>query len=126
MDNKELLPDLFRSEYRNIVSVLAYSFGIKHIEIAEDIVGDTFLSATETWGLDGIPDNPRAWLYAVARNKLKNYIKRNSLFEKSISKEISITAERTVEFDLDLSVQNIADSQLAMIFAVCNPVNAPE
>jgi RNA polymerase sigma-70 factor (ECF subfamily) len=126
MENKELLPDLFRSEYRNIVSVLAYSFGIRHIEIAEDIVGDTFLSATETWGLDGIPDNPRAWLYAVARNKLKNYIKRNSLFEKIISKEISKTAERTVEFELDLSAKNILDSQLAMIFTVCNPVNAAE
>jgi RNA polymerase sigma factor (sigma-70 family) len=126
MDNKELLPNLFRSEYRNIVSVLAYSFGIKHIEIAEDIVSDTFLSATETWSLQGTPDNPRAWLYAVARNKLRNYIKRNSIFEENIAKEITSTAEKTVEFELDLSVKNITDSQLAMIFTVCNPVNAPE
>jgi RNA polymerase sigma-70 factor (ECF subfamily) len=125
-DNTELLPNLFRTEYRNIVSVLAYSFGIKHIEIAEDIVSDTFLSATETWSLDRTPDNPRAWLYAVAKNKLRNHIKRNSLFEESIAKEISSTADKTVEFDLDLSVKNIADSQLAMIFTVCNPVNAPE
>src|SRR3989337_2977643 len=92
MDNKELLPNLFRTEYRNIVSVLAYSFGIKHIEIAEDIVSDTFLSATESWSLHGTPDNPRAWLYAVAKNKIRNYIKRNSLFEGSIVKEISSTA----------------------------------
>jgi RNA polymerase sigma-70 factor (ECF subfamily) len=106
--------------------VLAYSFGIKHIEIAEDIVSDTFLSATETWSLQGTPDNPRAWLYAVAKNKLRNYIKRHSLFEESIAKEITSTAEKTVEFELDLSVKNIADSQLAMIFTVCNPVNAPE
>jgi RNA polymerase sigma-70 factor (ECF subfamily) len=126
MDNKDLLPNLFRSEYRNIVSVLAYSFGIKNIEIAEDIVSDTFLSATETWSLQGTPDNPRAWLYAVARNKLRNAIKRNSLFEESIAKEIANTSEKTVEFELDLSVKNIADSQLAMIFTVCNPVNAPE
>jgi RNA polymerase sigma-70 factor (ECF subfamily) len=126
MESRELLPNLFRTEYRNIVSVLAYSFGIKHIEIAEDIVSDTFLSATETWGLEGTPDNPRAWLYAVARNKLRNHIKRTSLFEESISKELASTAEKTMELDLDLSVKNITDSQLAMIFAVCNPVNAPE
>jgi RNA polymerase sigma-70 factor (ECF subfamily) len=126
MDNKELLPNLFRTEYRNIVSVLAYSFGIKHIEIAEDIVSDTFLSATETWSLQGTPDNPRAWLYAVAKNKIRNYIKRHSLFEESIAKEITSTTEKTEEFELDLSVKNISDSQLAMIFTVCNPVNAPE
>jgi RNA polymerase sigma-70 factor (ECF subfamily) len=125
-DNIELLPNLFRTEYRNIVSVLTYSFGIKHIEIAEDIVSDTFLSATETWSLQGNPDNPRAWLYAVAKNKLRNYLKRNSLFEGSIAKEITSTAEKTMEFELDLSVKNITDSQLAMIFTVCNPVNAPE
>lgn len=126
MESKELLPNLFRTEYRNIVSVLAFSFGIKHIEIAEDIVSDTFLSATETWGLDGTPDNPRAWLYAVAKNKLRNHIKRNSLFEQRVAEEIKNTTDKTVELDLDLSVKNIADSQLAMIFALCNPVNAPE
>jgi RNA polymerase sigma-70 factor (ECF subfamily) len=126
MENKELLPNLFRTEFRNMVSVLAYSFGIKHIEIAEDIVSDTFLSATETWSLQGTPDNPKAWLYAVAKNKIRNYIKRNSLFEESITKEITSTAETTTEFELDLSEKNITDSQLAMIFTVCNPVNAPE
>lgn len=126
MDSKELLPNLFRSEYRNIVSVLAYSFGLKHIEVSEDIVSDTFLSAAETWSLDGTPENPRAWLYAVARNKLRNYRKRNLLFDESIAKDIANTADKTVEFELDLSVKNISDSQLAMIFTVCNPVNAPE
>jgi RNA polymerase sigma-70 factor (ECF subfamily) len=126
MSSTDLLPNLFRAEYRNIVSVLAYSFGIKHIEIAEDIVSDTFLSATETWSLDGIPDNPRAWLYAVAKNKVKNYTKRSSHFEQTIAREIKSTSERTVELEIDLSSRNIADSQLAMIFTVCNPVNAPE
>lgn len=126
MESQELLPHLFRTEYRNIVSVLAYSFGIKHIEIAEDIVSDTFLSATETWSLQGTPQNPRAWLYAVARNKIRNYIKRTSLFDETISKEIASTSERSMEFDIDLSSRNIADSQLAMMFTICNPVNAPE
>jgi RNA polymerase sigma-70 factor (ECF subfamily) len=73
-----------------------------------------------------VPDNPRAWLYAVAKNKTKNYLKRNSLFEKKLSAEIKYNAEKTEEIELDLSVQNIADSQLAMIFTVCNPCNSTE
>lgn len=126
MKSKELLPNLFRNEYRNIVSVLAYSFGIKHIEVAEDIVSDTFLSAAETWSLHGTPDNPRAWLYAVAKNKTRNFTRRNALFEDRIAKEITNQTEKTVEFELDLSVKRITDSQLAMIFTVCNPLNPPE
>ena len=126
MDRSDLLPNLFRSEYRNIVSVLSYSFGIKHVEIAEDIVSDTFLSATEDWSVTGVPDNPRAWLYAVARNKIKNFLKRNALFEKTISREIAGTTESSEEVELDFSVKNIADSQLAMIFTICNPVNSSE
>jgi RNA polymerase sigma factor (sigma-70 family) len=126
MEDQKLLPHLFRTEYRNIVSVLGYLFGIDHIEIAEDLVSDTFLSATELWSIQGVPDNPRAWLYAVAKNKTKNYLKRNTLFEKKLSAEIKYTAERSEEIELDLSVKNIADSQLAMMFTVCNPVNAPE
>ncbi len=126
MDGQTLIPNLFRTEYRNIVSVLSYSFGIKHIQIVEDIVSDTFLSATEDWSVKGTPDNPRAWLYAVARNKIKNYIKRNSLFEKSIVKELTANGEVTEEFEIDLSEKNISDSQLAMIFTVCNPVNSSE
>ncbi|HEY5746127.1 MAG TPA: DUF6596 domain-containing protein [Chryseolinea sp.] len=126
MEDQTLLPHLFRTEYRNIVSVLCYLFGIQHIEIAEDLVSDTFLAATELWSIQGVPDNPRAWLYAVAKNKTKNYLKRNSLFENRLSKEIKYSADKTEETEIDLSEKNIADSQLAMIFTICNPCNAPE
>jgi len=121
MDEQELLPHLFRAEYQKMVSVLCYHFGIWHIEIAEDIVSETFLSATETWSLKGIPENPSAWLYTVAKNKTKNYLKRNSLFEQKISEEIRYNTLPSIELEIDMSHKNIMDSQLAMIFTVCNP-----
>ncbi|MBT1707218.1 RNA polymerase subunit sigma [Fulvivirgaceae bacterium PWU5] len=126
MDDKALIPHLFRTEYRNIVSVLSYLFGIQHIQVAEDLVSDTFLTATEHWSLHGVPDNPTAWLYTVAKNKTRNYLKRNTLFEKQLSPELRYTAEKAEELDLDLSHKNIADSQLAMMFTICNPVNSTE
>lgn len=121
MEEQALLPHLFRTEYRKLVAVLCYLFGIDHIEIAEDIVSDTFLSATELWSLKGLPENPTAWLYTVAKNKTKNYLKRNSLFQQKLSAELKYTADKTEEIEIDLSVKNISDSQLAMIFTVCNP-----
>ena len=126
-ENKELIPNLFRTEYQKIVSVLCNLFGIHHIEIAEDIVSDTFLAAAETWAMKGVPENPTAWLYTVAKNKTKNYFKRNDVFEKKIVTEIKYnTPLNHPEIEIDLSEQNIADSQLAMIFTVCNPCNANE
>ncbi|MEN2412332.1 RNA polymerase sigma factor [Flavobacterium mesophilum] len=124
---KELIPNLFRTEYQKIVSVLCNLFGIHHIEIAEDIVSDTFLAASETWAIKGIPDNPTAWLYTVAKNKTKNHFKRNDIFEKKIVTEIKYNSPlHNPEIEIDLSEQNIADSQLAMIFAICNPCNSDE
>ena len=125
--NQELIPHLFRTEYQKIVSVLCNLFGIHHIEIAEDIVSDTFLTASETWAIKGIPENPTAWLYTVAKNKTKNYFKRNNIFEKKIVTEIKYNSPiNNPEIEIDLSDQNIADSQLAMIFTVCNPCNSDE
>ena len=126
MEETTILPNLFRTEYQKIVSVLCYLFGIDHIEIAEDIVSDTFLSATESWSVKGVPPNPTAWLYTVAKNKTKNYLKRNSFFEQKLSADIKYTAPTTSEIEIDLSSKNITDSQLAMIFTVCNPVIASE
>jgi RNA polymerase sigma-70 factor (ECF subfamily) len=121
MEEKELIPHLFRTEYRKLVSVLCYLFGIEHIEVAEDIASDTFLAATELWSVKGVPDNPTAWLYVVAKNKTKNYLKRDSLFKEKLVADLKYTSAQDEEIDLDLSTKNITDSQLAMIFTVCNP-----
>ncbi len=126
MEDNQLLPHLFRTEYRKIVSVLCYLFGTNHIEIAEDIVSDTFLSAAESWSLKGIPENPTAWLYTVAKNKTRNYLKRDALFEQKLSTEIKYNTPKSEEIEIDLSNKNIADSQLAMIFTVCAPCISAE
>jgi RNA polymerase sigma factor (sigma-70 family) len=122
MEERALLPKLFRTEYQKIVSVLCSLFGIRHIEIAEDIVSDTFLSAAEHWNTKGVPENPTAWLYTVAKNKTKNYLKHNNIFEQKLMPDLKAGADQSEEIELDLSTKNIADSQLAMIFTVCNPV----
>ncbi|MGZ3819295.1 MAG: RNA polymerase sigma factor [Mucilaginibacter sp.] len=121
MEQQELIPHLFRTEYRKIVSVLFIRFGFDQVEIAEDIAGDTFLAAAQSWAYKGIPPNPVAWLYNVAKNKAKNYLQRNSVFESKVSAELKIDLSESYEAEIDLSPQNINDSQLQMMFAVCHP-----
>ena len=123
--DNELLPHLFRQEYAKMTAVLCRHFGLKHIEIAEDIASDTFLKASENWAINGIPENPTAWLYAVAKNKIKDYFKHIAVFETQIKEAIKPNEFGTEE-NFEFSSQNISDSQLAMIFAVCNPSNSTE
>jgi len=121
MPENELIPHLFRTEYRKIVSVLCRRFGFDEIETAEDIASDTFLSASETWGLNGIPPNPAAWLYKVAKNKANNYLLRDTVYENKVIPELQNVYSGKYEEELDLSPQNINDSQLQMMFAICHP-----
>jgi len=122
MKEGELIPNLFKTEYRKIISVLCKLFGSTHIGVAEDITNDTFLLAAETWGLKGIPDNPTAWLYTVAKNKTTDYLRRNKLFNDKISVELKLSHPESEEISIDLSERNIKDSQLQMIFAICDPL----
>jgi len=116
----DVLSTIFRTEYRKIVSVLAKLFGLEHIEIAEDIVSDTFLLATETWGKKGLPDNPTAWLYTVAKNRTKDYLKRNTVFSEKIASEVRSSTQITTEMEVDTSIENIKNSELQMLFALCH------
>lgn len=126
MKTKDLIPHLFRKEYSKIVAVLSKHFGIDHLEIAEDLASETFLLAMETWPYQGIPENPTAWLYTVAKNKAINFFNRQTNFRDEISKEFKLRLESKNDCELDLSEENIADSQLQMLFKICHPVISEE
>lgn len=121
MMQPDLIPHLFRSEFRKITAVLCRLFGIEHIEIAEDLASETFLSALESWPYKGIPENPTAWLYLVAKNKAKTYLQRNQLFAEKIAQQIKGDSAEAPDMEINLSAENIADSQLQMLFAICHP-----
>ena len=128
MERQELIPHLFRTEYRKIVSVLCKYFGFDQIESAEDIASDTFATAAQAWAMNGIPPNPTAWLYNVAKNKARTYLQRNSVFRNKVIPNISSQKNTSdpSESEIDLSPQNINDSQLQMMFAICHPSISPE
>lgn len=132
MAQPELIPRLFRTEYRKIVSVLCTRFGFGQMAVAEDIASETFMAALQTWPMDGVPPSPVAWLYHVAKNKARNYLQREAVFAGKVAIEMkqrlagpafgeASAAEAGVEWELDLSAANIEDSQLRMMFSVCHP-----
>jgi RNA polymerase sigma factor (sigma-70 family) len=123
----ESLKQLFQQEFAKMVAVISKLFGLQHIETAEDIVSETFLQATETWGIKGIPPNPTAWLYAVAKQKTLYHFRRNKILDTKIIPALQATQNTSNEMgDVDFSTGNIKDSQLQMLFAICNPAIASE
>jgi RNA polymerase sigma factor (sigma-70 family) len=121
MLQQELIPRLFRTESNNITSVLCKYLGVGNIGAAEDIVSETFLTALETWPYKGVPPNPVAWLYTVAKNKTLNYINRNHIFATTVAPLIKNNDLEMISEQPDLSLENIYDSQLQMLFAICHP-----
>lgn len=116
-----MIPHLFRTEYSKLVSVLAKTFGIEHIEVAEDIASETFLLALDTWPYKGKPENPTAWLYTVAKNKANNYLIRNNIFKTKVFEKLKAAEKQFDEINIDFSDKNISDSQLQIFFTICHP-----
>jgi RNA polymerase sigma factor (sigma-70 family) len=121
----QIVDHLFRHEAGKMIAVLTKFFGLQQVELAEDMVQETLLTAFETWKLKGIPDNPQAWLYQVAKNKILTYLKREQNFQKNIAHNLSYSIENEAlihtkldEFFLE---NEIEDAQLRMMFACCHP-----
>jgi len=73
-----------------MIAVLVKIYGFHRVDLVEDIVQDTFISALNSWKLNGLPEKPTAWLYSVAKNKIINQIKRENLYDKIIKENTNI------------------------------------
>ena len=120
----QLIGHLFRHEAGKMASVLTRLLGFQSLDLAEDIVQDTLLKAMTTWKFKGIPENPAAWLYTVAKRKAIDAIRTQHIHEQHHSEiGYALRSEWTLSptvssFFLD---NEIEDSQLRMIFACCHP-----
>lgn len=124
MDQSESLKRLFQEQFTKMVAVISKLYGLEYIEIAEDIVSETFLLAAETWGVKGIPPAPSAWLYTIAKQKTLYHFRRNKIFNEKI---VPFLKSDLNDFEeLSFSQENIKDSQLQMMFAICDHVIASE
>ena len=85
----QVVAHLFRHEAGKMSAVLTRLLGFNSLDLAEDIVQDTLLQAMATWKIKGIPENPQGWLYAVARRKAIDVIRRQKIHEQHHS-EISL------------------------------------
>ncbi len=116
--SEKLVDHLFRHQSGKMVAVLTHFLGLSNLQMAEDVVQESFIKALQVWKLKGAPENPEAWLLRVAKNKAIDLLRRQQLHDRFTKEEVQELAENADNF---FHEQEIADSQLRMIFACCHP-----
>ncbi|MGI9541820.1 MAG: RNA polymerase sigma factor [Cyclobacteriaceae bacterium] len=119
----ELTGHFFRHEYSKMVAVISRYFQTEDLNLAEDIVQDTLLEALRHWEFNGIPPNPTAWLYTVARNKTLNTLKKAKLDRRFKMESSASNQPDPEEISIEdlFSTQMVSDSLLQMMFVCCHP-----
>ncbi len=121
---QQLVDHLFRHEAGRMAAVLTRFLGTEHFETAEDLVQDTLLKAMEIWRFRGVPENPSAWLYKVARNKAIDWVRSGQRQSKLLSaQQENIKSEWDISYSSEVLFHEdeIQDSVLRMMFACCHP-----
>jgi RNA polymerase sigma-70 factor, ECF subfamily len=102
-----------RSDWGRIVGGLIRLTG--DWTLAEDATQEAFAAALARWPVDGIPNNPAAWLTTTARNRAIDRL-RSAASERARAKEVVI-----IDALAQGSEQDIEDDRLRLIFTCAHP-----
>jgi RNA polymerase sigma-70 factor, ECF subfamily len=114
---EHMVDDLFRRSAGQIVAALTRVVGADRLDLAEEVVQEAVIRALEVWPYRGVPENPRGWLFRVARNCAVDRLRREANLEEKL---VQLTQLPPVG-ELASSDNPFADDELAMIFMCCHP-----
>jgi RNA polymerase sigma factor, sigma-70 family len=99
---------------------------VRDVGLAEDLAQDAMVAALEQWPESGVPDNPGAWLMAVARRRGVDTIRRRVTLERKVEQlghELTESENPMDDIEIETAVQ---DDVLRLMFTACHPVLAPD
>ena len=111
---------LFREQAGSIHATLIRLLG--DFDLAGEVMQEAFVVALSVWEERGVPDNPRAWLIATARNRAIDQLRRRRrlLDSETSARALADLDDAGAQIDRELS-EPIADDQLRLIFTCCHP-----
>lgn len=118
----KLLEHLFRHQAGRMVAHVARLLGPAQLDVAEEKVQEALLRALQTWPYQGLPENPEAWLFRVARNAALDHVRHAQM---AGGKQGELVAEwhrpaLLNECDPDFEEQ-LRDDELRLIVMCCHP-----
>lgn len=119
---ERVIEEIYRSQSRKVLATLIRLLG--DFDRAEEALHDAFAAAARSWPIDGVPDNPLAWLVSAGRFKAIDHIRRRSRFDASIRDiEDSLYDNDGTEIG---DMEPIEDDMLRLIFICCHPLIAAD
>jgi len=117
------LDAIFRAERGRILAALIAI--LRDFELAEEALSDAVSAALTTWRLDGVPQSPRAWLVATAKNRAIDRLRRDAALARTLA---ALPApDRTQQVEALLAATGpLADDRLRLLFTCCHPALAAE
>jgi RNA polymerase sigma-70 factor (ECF subfamily) len=113
---------VFRQEADRVLATLIRLLG--DFDLAEEARQEAFASALVQWPATGLPENPRAWLVRVGRNKGIDTIRRRVVLRSKLpGLESEALHAGHVEAEGD---EDFGDDRLRLIFSCCHPALAVE
>jgi RNA polymerase sigma-70 factor, ECF subfamily len=119
-----LVDHLFRRQAGQMVATLTRALGSRHLALAEDAVQEALVTAMQQWSFRGVPDNPEAWLFQVARHRALDrlrHLKMATEKEPAIVREAATIDPPLAEPPLRNELPPLEDDQLGLLFLTCHP-----
>jgi RNA polymerase sigma-70 factor (ECF subfamily) len=125
MDVPALVEHLFRRQSSQLIATLTRMLGARNLTLAEESVQDALIAALQQWPFGGVPKDPAAWLYQVARNRALDRLRHTRLAaQKAPAVQQALFGARAAAPDAVLAAEAppVADDQLGMMFMTCHVV----
>jgi RNA polymerase sigma-70 factor, ECF subfamily len=113
---------VFRQESGRIIATLIRIAG--SFDLAEEAMQEAFASALITWPAKGVPENPAAWITAVAHRKLIDYSRRERTRREKqdpLLYETPTIQQPEAEALFEAVNMPYPDDRLRLIFTCCHP-----
>src|SRR5450432_1580272 len=113
----QILEQVFRGERARVLATLVAH--CRDLDLAEEALQDACVRALRHWPRTGVPDNPAAWLTAVARRRLTDIIRRRQRSPVFNSADLEMASSGNA--DSAEAESGLSDHRLQLIFTCCHP-----
>jgi RNA polymerase sigma-70 factor, ECF subfamily len=119
--SRRAIEAVWRIESARLIGGLARL--LRDVGLAEDLAQEALIVALERWPVEGIPQNPGAWLMTTAKRRALDRLRRQKMIERKHAQ----LGEPEVDADVDASFataidEDVGDDLLRLILVACHPV----
>jgi len=113
--------DLLRELAPQVLGAVIRRF--RDFAASEDAVQEALLAAATQWPSDGLPENPRAWLYQVAARRIADHVRAETARRQREAIVVSLVPpEKQLARAADDEDGSERDDALDLLFMCCHPV----